>query len=222
MKTKMKGLCILREEHEPIFSSRESIFLIHLLERQIYLRGRKEYRPLFSTSEGALCPKPSAPAWDVQGTACQLCGSLGGEVRQDPSVWKRSLFQRHPGTMVRGPLPQCLWKNCLCFQQAFSKISWHSFKSLNLISSDLKIDVGRSEIYTRHTKWEGRPVASWFITASPPFLLMPRNGAQNTSILQSIFFVVSTFLNEFFLMRKYFVSVLNVENTIALRQKKLL
>lgn len=70
----------------------------------------------------------------------------------------------------------------------------HNFPSPPL---DLKIDVGRIEIYTRHTKWEGDGGFVIYHSLTP----VPADAQEwcpNTSILQSIFFVVSTFLNEFF------------------------
>lgn len=70
----------------------------------------------------------------------------------------------------------------------------HNFPSPPL---DLKIDVGRIEIYTRHTKWEGdRGVVIYHSLTPVPADV--QEWCPNTSILQSIFFFVSTFLNEFF------------------------
>lgn len=70
----------------------------------------------------------------------------------------------------------------------------HNFPSPPL---DLKINIGRIEMYTHHTKWEGDGGLMIDITASPTPAGV-QTWCPNTSFCGQFFFVVSTFLNEFF------------------------
>lgn len=124
MKTKMrKAYAYWERNMNQYFLHGESIFLIHLLERQIHLRERKEYRPLFVFNfRGSPLPQILHSCLGCAGHSLPaVCGSLGGEVRQDPSVWKRSLFQRHPEQWSEDHCPVSAGKIVSLFPAGFLK-----------------------------------------------------------------------------------------------------
>lgn len=121
MKTKMrKAYAYWERNMNQYFLHGESIFLIHLLERQIHLRERKEYRPLFVFNfRGSPLPQILHSCLGCAGHSLPaVCGSLGGEVRQDPSVWKRSLGIRNNGERTTA---QCLLEKLSLFPAGFLK-----------------------------------------------------------------------------------------------------
>lgn len=125
---------------------------------------------------------------------------------------------------MKGPVLSVLWKNYVSVSSRFfQKFLGSSFLMMNFRIDhnfpspplDLKVNVGRIEIYIHHTKWEGDGGIMIYITASP----IPadvQTWCPNTSILRSIFCCCFYFFKwVFFWLGKYFVSVLNVENTMS-------